>query len=41
MDTDEFEKLFSAVIDVVLKDVCPQYSGDELRSIVDQTLAFT
>ena len=41
MSEDEFEKLFSATIDVVLKEVCTQYTDEMLRGVVDQTLAFT
>ena len=41
MTEDEFEKLFSATIDVVLKEVCTQYTDEMLRGVVDQTLAFT
>ena len=41
MSEDEFEKLFSATIDVVLSDVCTQYTEEMLRDVVEQTLAFT
>ena len=40
MKEDEFEKLYSATIDVVLKHICVQYTEDQLNSMVDQTLAF-
>lgn len=41
MGEDEFEKLYSDCIDVILKKVCPQYEEEELRSLVDQVLLFT
>lgn len=40
MSEDEFEQLYSATIDAVLKHVCTQYSAEELDSIVEQALAF-
>jgi hypothetical protein len=40
MDSDEFEKLYSATINVILKHVCTQFSEDELNHMVDQTLMF-
>ena len=40
MDEEEFEKLYNACIDVILKKVCTNYSEDELRSVVDQVLGF-
>ena len=40
MDEDTFEKLYSTTIDVILKYICTNYTGDELRSVVDQTMAF-
>ena len=39
-DEDEFEKLYSACVDVILKHVCTQFDGDMLDSVVDQTMAF-
>lgn len=41
MDEDEFEKLYSATIDVILEHVTPQYSEEEVRSVVEQILSFT
>ena len=41
MDEDEFEKLYSACVDVILKHVCTQYDGEMLEQVVDQTMAFT
>ena len=41
MDEDEFEKLYSDCIDVVLKKVCTHYSEDALRSVVDQVMGFS
>ena len=40
MSEDEFEKLYSATIDVVLKSVCTQYTEEMLDSVVDQALSF-
>ena len=40
MDEDEFEKLYSACVDVILKNVCTQFDGKMLDEIVDQALAF-
>lgn len=40
MSEDEFEKLFDATIDVILKHVCTQYTDEMLRDVVDQTLSF-
>lgn len=41
MDEDEFEALYSKVIDVILKRVCTQYTEAELRKQVeDMVLAF-
>jgi len=41
MSEEEFEKLFSATIDVVLKHICPQYTEEQMRNeIVDMTMAF-
>ena len=40
MSEDEFEKLYSACIDVILKHICPQYTGKMLDEIIDQTMAF-
>jgi hypothetical protein len=40
MDEDEFEKLYSATIDVILKHVCTQMTEERLRDIVDDILRF-
>lgn len=40
MDEDEFEKLYSKTIDVILKHVLTNYTEDDLRSVVDQVLEF-
>ncbi len=40
MSEDEFEKLYSACVDVILKHVCTQFDGDMLDSVIDQTMAF-
>ena len=40
MSEDEFEKLYSATIDVVIKHVCTQYTDEELNSMVEQALSF-
>lgn len=40
MSEDEFEKLYSAVIDVILAKVCTQFTGDMLRDTVDMTMSY-
>jgi len=41
MDDAEFEVLYSAVIDVLLREVCTRYAGrEELESVADQVLRF-
>ena len=40
MSEDEFEELFTKSIDVIIKYVCREYSGDMLRSLVDTIEAF-
>lgn len=40
MSEDEFEKLYSATIDVILKHICTQYTEEMLDSVVDQALSF-
>lgn len=40
MSADEFEKLYSACVDVILKHVCTQYDGQMLDDVVDQAMAF-
>jgi len=40
MSEDEFEDLYLKTIDVIIKHVLKNYSGDMLRSIVDQVQEF-
>ena len=40
MSEDEFEKLYSSCVDVILKHVCTQYDGKMLDQVVDQAMAF-
>lgn len=40
MSEDEFEKLYSAVIDVVLKYILKNYTKDDLENVVMQTISF-
>ena len=40
MSEDEFEKLYSATVDVVLKHVCTQFTGEMLDQVVDQAMSF-
>lgn len=41
MDEDEFDKLYDATIQVVLNHIASQdYTEDELRALVDETLSF-
>ena len=40
MDQDEFEKLYTKTIDVLVKRVLTNYTGDELRRVIDEILAF-
>lgn len=40
MTEDEFEKLYSATIDVVLKHVLTNYTEPELQYVVDEALRF-
>ena len=40
MSEDEFEKLYSACVDVILRHVCTQYDGEMLEQVVDQAMAF-
>lgn len=40
MDQDEFEKLYDKTIDVIVKHVLTNYTGDELRNVVDQVMEF-
>ena len=41
MDDAEFEALYSAVIDVLLSEVCSRYSGrEELEAVADKVIGF-
>ena len=40
MNEDEFEKMYARTIDVIIKHVLKNYTGEMLRSIVDQVEAF-
>ena len=40
MSEDEFEKLYSACVDVILQYVCTQYDGKMLDEVVEQAMAF-
>ena len=40
MSEDDFEKLYSATIEVVLKHVCKQFTGKMLDEVVDQALSY-
>ena len=40
MSQDEFEGLYEKTIDVIIKHVLRNYTGDELRSVVDQVEEF-
>lgn len=40
MTEDEFEDLYSKTIDVILKYVMHNYTGDQLRCVVDQVMEF-
>ena len=40
MSEDDFEILYSKTIDVILKYVLKNYTGEELRSVVDQAMDF-
>jgi hypothetical protein len=41
MDDAEFEKLYSAIIDVLLRDVCANYkTHEEIERVVDNIIAF-
>lgn len=42
MDQDTFEDLYSAVVDVLLREVCKNYKDrDEIDRVVDQLMSFT
>lgn len=40
MSEDEFEKVYSAVVDVLLQDVLKAYTRDDLDRVIDEILAF-
>ena len=40
MSEDEFEKLYSACVDVILKHICTQLDGAKLDAVIDQTMAY-
>lgn len=40
MDQDEFELLYDKTIDVIIKHVLRNYTGDELRAVIDQIMEF-
>jgi len=40
MSEDEFEKLYAKTIDVIIKHVLKNYTGDMLRSVVEQVESF-
>lgn len=40
MDQDEFEQLYDKTIDVIIKHVLRNYTGDELRAVVEQIQEF-
>ncbi len=41
MNQDEFDSLYSAVVDVVLQRVLTRYSRDDLDNVINQVLGFT
>lgn len=41
MEQDEFEKLYSAVIDVILSRILTRYTRDDLDTVVDNILRFS
>lgn len=41
MDQSEFDKLFSAVIDVILQRILTNYTRDDLDEVIDRVLRFT
>ena len=40
MDADQFEELFSKMIDVGIKYVANNHTGEELRAVIDTILSF-
>ena len=41
MDQDAFDILYDKTIDVIIKHVLSNYTGDELRNVIDQVMEFT
>jgi Protein of unknown function (DUF1367) len=41
MEQEEFERLYSAVIDVVLRKVLSNYTRDDLKNTINQLLSYT
>ena len=40
MDQDSFEQLYDKTVDVIIKHVLRNYTGDELRAVVEQVMEF-
>jgi len=40
MDEDEFEELYTKTIDVIIKYICTQYTGEMLRQVVEMAEGF-
>jgi hypothetical protein len=40
MDQEEFDVLYQKTIDVIIKHVLRNYTGDELKEVIDQVLEF-
>jgi len=41
MDQDEFEKLYSATVNVILEKILTNYTKDDLENTINQLLSFT
>jgi hypothetical protein len=41
MDQGEFDRLYSATVDVILARVLTKYTRDDLNAVIDRLLAFT
>jgi hypothetical protein len=41
MDEVEFEQLYNATVDVVLRRILTNYSKQDLENVINQLLAFT
>lgn len=41
MDQETFEKMYSAIVDVLLQDVLASYTRDDIDRVVDEILSFT